>query len=171
MLSNIVSQKLGDTTPTVLPNNSSQPTEQVQPAPECSNSNRFAPYPNKSTQSNSSSISTSRQRRNQHATRRVKDTWTHEFVSLGNPDQGIVPSVQKKITITICWVRQKKKIGFGHKDDALRFNDTLESFYPKLKLDGGFQILRSGSNNNLVLIPAPASGRYLQFLIFVIILD
>ena len=108
VLSNIVSQKLGDTTPTVLPNNSSQPTEQVQPAPECSNSNRFAPYPNKSTQSNSSSISTSRRRRNQRATRRVKDTWTHEFVSLGNPDQGTVPSVQKKLELQSAGLDRKK---------------------------------------------------------------
>ena len=38
MLSNIVSQPRGDATTTVLPNNSSQSTEQVQPAPECSNS-------------------------------------------------------------------------------------------------------------------------------------
>ena len=156
LLSNVISEPRGDAT--------SQPTDQEQPG-EYSNSNRFAPYRNNNTQNNSSSssISTSRRRRSQRATRRVKDTWTHEFLCLGNPNQRTVPSVQKKIELQSAGLG-RKKIVFSHKDDGLKFNNTLESAYPKLKLGGGFEILRSGSKNNLVLIPAPVSGYSVPYL-------
>ena len=132
----------------------------------------FAPYRNNSTPSNSSSFSTlqraSRPSTSRRATRpapyyRVKETWTHEFICLGNPDEKTVPSKLQKLELQSAGLG-RKKIVFGNKDGALKLKSTLESFYPKLKFGGGFEILRSGSNNELILIPVPATGYSVPYL-------
>ena len=93
----------------------------------------------------------------------MKETWTHEFICLGNPDQKTVPSRLQKLELQSAGLG-RKKIVFGFKDGALKLKNTLESSYPKLKSSGGFEILRSGSNNDLILIPVPASGYSVPYL-------
>lgn len=57
-----------------------------------------------------------------------------------------------------------EKIVFGNNDGASKLKSTLESFYPKLKFGRGFEILRNGSNNNLVLLPVPTTGYLVPYL-------
>ena len=125
----------------------------------------FAPYRNDRGAANSSCFSTlqkasrpsTSRRTNRHVPYRIKETWTHEFICLENPDQKVVPSRNQKLNLQTAGLG-RKKIVFGNKDDALKFKNTIESVFPKLASGGGFEILRSGSNNYLILIPVPSLG-------------
>jgi len=57
----------------------------------------------------------------------------------------------------------QEKIVFGSKDGAKEMKSKLESTYPKLVQGGGFEILRTGSKNELVLISPSAAGYCLPF--------
>ena len=131
----------------------------------------FAPYRNNRGAANSSCFSTlqkasrpsTSRRTNRHVPYRIKETWTHKFICLENPDQKVVPSRNQKLNLQTPGLG-RKKIVFGNKDDALKFKNTIESVFPKLASGGGFEILRSGSNNYLILIPVPSLGYSVPYL-------
>ena len=90
----------------------------------------------------------------------VKDTGTHNFF-LSNRNQEVIPNRAEKIGLQET-VRTKK-IVFGSKDRAKEVKRKLESTYPLV--DGGrFEILRSASKNELVLISPPTVGCSVSFL-------
>ena len=81
-----------------------------------------------------------------------KDTWTHEFVCLRDPNQAVVPNKAQQLELQLAGLG-RKKVTFGNKDGPLQVKEKLEKIYPKLKDAGGFEILRSGVGNNLILVP------------------
>jgi hypothetical protein len=122
----------------------------------------FALYRNNRGAANSSCFSTlqkasrpsTSRRTNRHVPYRIKETWTHEFICLENPDQKVVPSRNQKLNLQTAGLG-RKKIVFGNKDDALKFKNTIESVFPKLASGGGFEILR---------IPVPSLGYSVPYL-------
>ena len=121
--------------------------------------NLFSPYsPSTST---SSSVSQKAVRPPKRGNRcapyyKPKDTWTHEFVCLSNPEQTEAPNKSQKLQLQSVIV---SKIVFGNKDGAIEVNQKIEAMYPKLKAGGGFEILRSGMDNKLMFVP-PTACRY-----------
>ena len=128
--------------------------------------NLFSPYsPSTST---SSSVSQNAVRPPKRGNRcapyyKLKDTWTHEFVCLSNPEQTEVPNKSQKLQLQSAGLG-RKKIVFGNKDGAIEVNQKMEAMYPKLKAGGGFEILRSGMGNKLMFVPPTACGYSVPYL-------
>ena len=89
---------------------------------------------------------------------KVKETWIHKFFYLSNQQQERVPSKAEKLQL------QEYGLGFGSKDGAAKVKRKLESTYPKLVEGGGFEILRSGARNDLVVVTPPMAGYSVPFL-------
>ena len=95
---------------------------------------------------------------------KVKETWTHEFFCLADCTTSSVPSRAVKFELQSAGLGRKKII-FGWKDNPFAFKAKLEEVFPRLVDGGGFDILRSGVNVQLlVLIPPPAAGYSVPFL-------
>lgn len=125
--------------------------------------NLFSPY-GPSTSSRNAHGSSSRSKNSKRfLPYKVKETWTHDFFCLSNPEQEIVPNKGEKIRLQETGLG-RKKIVFGSKDGAKEMKSKLESTYPKLVEGGGFEILRTGSKNDLVLTSPPAAGYSVPFL-------
>jgi len=94
---------------------------------------------------------------------KVRETWTHEFVCLGCPDATSVPNKSEKIKLQNAGLG-RRKICFGCSDSAKVLQDKLEKEYPKLRSGGGFELMRSGMHNSLMVIIPPMGGYSVPFL-------
>lgn len=95
---------------------------------------------------------------------RDRETWTREFLCIANKDVEVVPTKADKLTLLAAGLGRKKLV-FGNRDDAPTFKRKMEDAYPKLKLGGGFDLLRSGVRpGELLLIKPPSSGYTVPFL-------
>lgn len=93
-----------------------------------------------------------------------KETWTHEFVCLAKREQQRVPSRSEKFVLQNAGLG-RKKICFHSQADWNSVKLKLEETFPKLKNSGSFQVLRSGSDlNKLVLLIPPPSGYSVPYL-------
>ena len=92
-----------------------------------------------------------------------RETWTHEFLCLSYCRQEVVPSKEMKWKLQVAGLG-KKKVCFYFKANATEVKTKLEEVYPKLASGGGFEILRRGMSNELVLIEPPPSGYSVGFL-------
>lgn len=92
-----------------------------------------------------------------------RETWTPEFLCLSYSQQDVVPSKDMKWKLQAAGLG-KKKICFPSKANAIELKHKLEEVYPKLASGGGFEILRRGMSNELVLIDPPPSGYSVPFL-------
>ena len=92
-----------------------------------------------------------------------RETWTHEFLCLSYCRQEVVPSKEMKWKLQVAGLG-KKKVCFYSKANATEVKTKLEEVYPKLASGGGFEILRRGMSNELVLIEPPQSGYSVGFL-------
>ena len=63
----------------------------------------------------------------------------------------------------LVWVK-KKFVFILRLNNATEVKTKLEEVYPKLASGGGFEILRRGMSNELVLIEPPPSGYSVGFL-------
>ena len=61
---------------------------------------------------------------------------------MANKDVEVVPTKSDKLTLLAAGLG-RKKLTFGNRDDAPTFKRKIEDAYPKLKLGGGFDLLRS----------------------------
>lgn len=82
---------------------------------------------------------------------RVRETWTREFLC--------VPNKADKLNLLAAGLG-RKKLSFGNRDDAQTFKRKMEDAYPKLKLGGGFDLLRSGVHPGELLIIKPSPLGY-----------
>ena len=128
--------------------------------------NLFSPY--SPATSTSSSVSQNAVRPPKRGNRcapyyKPKDTWTHEFICLSNPEQTEVPNKSQKLQLQSAGLG-RKKIVFGNKDGAIEVNQKMEAMHPKLKAGGGFEILRSGMGNKLMFVPPTACGYSVPYL-------
>ena len=83
---------------------------------------------------------------------------------MANKDVQVVPTKADKLTLLAAGLG-RKKLTFGNRDDAPTFKRKMEDAYPKLKLGGGFDLLRSGVRpGELLLIKPPPSGYTVPFL-------
>lgn len=118
---------------------SSQKAQPQRPKNTTRRANRFVPY-------------------------KVKETWTHKFFLLFDPEKTILPTKAEKIKLQDAGLG-RKKIVFGNKDGAMEVMSKLEEIYPKLKEGaGGFEILRSGVKNELAVVTPPVGGYTVPFL-------
>lgn len=92
-----------------------------------------------------------------------RETWTHEFLCLSYCRQEVVPSKEMKWKLQVAGLG-KKKVCFYSKANATEVKTKLEEVYPKLASGGGFEILRRGMSNELVLMEPPLSGYSVGFL-------
>lgn len=86
---------------------------------------------------------------------RVRETWTREFLCMANKDAQVVPNKADKLNLLAAGLG-RKKLTFGNRDDAQTFKRKMEDAYPKLKLGGGFDLLRSGVRPGELLIIKPS---------------
>ena len=92
-----------------------------------------------------------------------KETWTHDFFCLSNPQQETIPCKSQKLQLQAAGLGRKKVV-FGNKDGSVDVSKKLEAAYPKLKAGGGFEILRSGIGNSLAFLHPPATGYSVSYL-------
>ncbi len=74
---------------------------------------------------------------------KVQETWMQEFLCMAKKDVEVVPTKADTSTLLAAGLGCKK-LTFGNRDDAPTFKRKMEDAYPKLKLGGGFDLLRSG---------------------------
>ena len=77
----------------------------------------------------------------------------------GDKDAQVVPSKADKLTL-LAAALGRKKLRFGNRDDAQTFKRKMEDAYPKLKLGGGFDLLRSGVRPGELLVIKPSPSGY-----------
>ena len=92
-----------------------------------------------------------------------RETWTNDFTCLSYSQQAVAPSKQMKWKLQQAGLG-KKRVVFHSKANATQVKRKLEEVYPKLASGCGFEILRRGMSNELVLIEPPPSGYSVTFL-------
>ena len=78
---------------------------------------------------------------------------------MANKDAQVVPNKADKLTLLAAGFGCKK-LTFGNRDDAHTLKRKMEDAYPKLKLGGGFDLLRSGVQPGELLVIKPSPLEY-----------
>jgi hypothetical protein len=112
----------------------------------------------------SSATPASKRFKTSSSTYTVKETWTHNFLCLADRFQNEQPTRAQKVDLQAAGLGRKRLV-LNKNDNAEEFIVKVENAYPKLKDQGGFELLRSGATNKqLTEIIPPPSGYSVPFL-------
>ena len=98
----------------------------------------------------------------------IRETWTHDFYVLSNVKQTHTPNKNKQLKLMKAGLGQKKLVCPNKNASHTEFCQFLEEKFPKLKADGGFELLHcsggGGGTRPLVVMPPGAYGYSVPYL-------
>ena len=95
------------------------------------------------------------------ATFTPKETWTHDFCVLARQEENITPS-RTRLNMLLDAGLGKARLSVKRNASHKELTSALEKYFPKLKLAGGFEVLRAdgggGGQRQLSLVYPGAFG-------------
>lgn len=90
---------------------------------------------------------------------KVPDTWTHDVCILGRCNESVTPDRSRSEALTRAGLGRVRLVFPNRKASHHDVQKFLESKFPKMKAEGGFEVLRAhgGGGGQRSLIPLPPS--------------
>ena len=90
-------------------------------------------------------------------------TWTHTFICLARCDQAHVPDADERMALQLADLGEKRITFLCDAESWEIYNELLFEF-PKLKVGGGFEMLRVDCGKMLQVIACPKNGYSVPYL-------